>query len=129
MADVFTKAKRSEVMSRIRGRGNKETESKNFRQTGFRLSQGAGGRVRGRLFLARLPETLQHPGQPSGLLETETRRESVAGPPGESKAAQKRVVRRPDLGTRPRQTGEGLPSQNPGRFGRRRADRMSLWTP
>lgn len=26
MADVFTKAKRSEVMSRIRGRGNKETE-------------------------------------------------------------------------------------------------------
>jgi len=26
MADVFTKAKRSEVMSRIRGSGNKETE-------------------------------------------------------------------------------------------------------
>jgi len=26
MADVFTKAKRSEVMSRIRGRGNKNTE-------------------------------------------------------------------------------------------------------
>ena len=26
MLDVFTKAKRSEVMSRIRGRGNKETE-------------------------------------------------------------------------------------------------------
>ena len=26
MADVFTKAKRSEVMSRIRGRGNKRTE-------------------------------------------------------------------------------------------------------
>lgn len=26
MADVFTKAKRSKVMSRIRGRGNKETE-------------------------------------------------------------------------------------------------------
>ncbi len=26
MADVFTKAKRSQVMSRIRGRGNKETE-------------------------------------------------------------------------------------------------------
>jgi DNA mismatch endonuclease, patch repair protein len=26
MTDVFTKAKRSEVMSRIRGRGNKETE-------------------------------------------------------------------------------------------------------
>ena len=26
MADVFTQAKRSQVMSRIRGRGNKETE-------------------------------------------------------------------------------------------------------
>jgi DNA mismatch endonuclease (patch repair protein) len=26
MADIFTKAKRSQVMSRIRGRGNKETE-------------------------------------------------------------------------------------------------------
>ncbi len=26
MADVFTKAKRSQVMSRIRGRGNKDTE-------------------------------------------------------------------------------------------------------
>ena len=26
MPDVFTKAKRSEVMSRIRGRGNKDTE-------------------------------------------------------------------------------------------------------
>ena len=26
MADVFTKAKRSEVMSQIRGRGNKDTE-------------------------------------------------------------------------------------------------------
>lgn len=26
MADVFTKAKRSEVMSRIRGKGNKDTE-------------------------------------------------------------------------------------------------------
>jgi len=26
MADIFTKAKRSEVMSRIRGRGNKDTE-------------------------------------------------------------------------------------------------------
>jgi G:T-mismatch repair DNA endonuclease (very short patch repair protein) len=26
MTDVFTKAKRSEVMSRIRGKGNKRTE-------------------------------------------------------------------------------------------------------
>lgn len=37
MADVFTKAKRSEVMSRIRGSGNKETElalAKLFRRHG-----------------------------------------------------------------------------------------------
>ena len=38
MPDVFTKAKRSEVMSRIRGRGNKDTElalAKLFRQHGI----------------------------------------------------------------------------------------------
>jgi len=38
MADVFTKSKRSEVMSRIRGRGNKDTELaliKLFRQHGI----------------------------------------------------------------------------------------------
>ncbi len=38
MADVFTKAKRSEVMSRIRGRGNKDTElalMKLFRASGI----------------------------------------------------------------------------------------------
>ena len=26
MSDIFTKAKRSEIMSRVRGRGNKDTE-------------------------------------------------------------------------------------------------------
>jgi hypothetical protein len=31
--------------------------------TGFCVSGGAGGGVRGRLFLARLPETFQHAGQ------------------------------------------------------------------
>ena len=38
MADVFTKAKRSEVMSRIRGKGNKDTEvalAKLFRANGI----------------------------------------------------------------------------------------------
>jgi len=45
MPDVFTKAKRSEVMSRIRGHGNKDTElalMKLFRQhgvTGWRRNQ------------------------------------------------------------------------------------------
>ena len=45
MPDVFTKAKRSEVMSRIRGRGNKDTElalAKLFRAhriTGWRRNQ------------------------------------------------------------------------------------------
>jgi len=50
MADVFTKAKRSEVMSRIRGRGNRETElalAKLFRAhgiTGWRRHQPLFGK-------------------------------------------------------------------------------------
>lgn len=50
MSDVFTKAKRSEVMSRIRGRGNKETElalAKLFRAhgiTGWRRHQPLFGK-------------------------------------------------------------------------------------
>ncbi len=45
MPDVFTKAKRSEVMSRIRGRGNKDTELaliqifRTHRITGWRRNQ------------------------------------------------------------------------------------------
>ncbi|MDB6124674.1 MAG: mismatch repair protein Vsr [Pedosphaera sp.] len=50
MPDVFTEAKRSEVMSRIRGRGNKETEvalKKLFRRhhiTGWRRHQPIFGK-------------------------------------------------------------------------------------
>ena len=50
MADVFTKSKRSEVMSRIRGRGNKDTELalvKLFRRhriTGWRRNQPVFGK-------------------------------------------------------------------------------------
>ena len=50
MPDVFTKAKRSEVMSRIRGRGNKDTElalANIFREqriTGWRRNQQIFGR-------------------------------------------------------------------------------------
>jgi DNA mismatch endonuclease (patch repair protein) len=50
MPDVFSKQKRSEVMSRIRGRGNKETElalAKIFRQrgiTGWRRHQSLFGK-------------------------------------------------------------------------------------
>src|SRR6266850_3377574 len=50
MPDVFTKAKRSEVMSRIRGRGNKDTElalAKLFRAHsfgGWRRSQPVFGK-------------------------------------------------------------------------------------
>jgi DNA mismatch endonuclease (patch repair protein) len=50
MADVFTKAKRSEVMSRIRGRGNKDTElalAKLLRRhhiTGWRRNQPVYGK-------------------------------------------------------------------------------------
>jgi len=45
MTDVFTKAKRSEVMARIRGRGNKDTELalakllRRYRITGWRRNQ------------------------------------------------------------------------------------------
>ncbi len=52
MADVFTKAKRSEVMSRIRSRGNKDTElalAKLLRRnkiTGWRRHVQIGGRAR-----------------------------------------------------------------------------------
>jgi DNA mismatch endonuclease, patch repair protein len=50
MSDVFTKAKRSEVMSRIRGRGNKDTElalAKFFRAhriTGWRRNRPVFGK-------------------------------------------------------------------------------------
>jgi DNA mismatch endonuclease (patch repair protein) len=50
MSDVFTKAKRSEVMSRIRSRGNKDTEialARLFRRhniTGWRRHQNIFGR-------------------------------------------------------------------------------------
>ncbi|HZL78718.1 MAG TPA: very short patch repair endonuclease [Candidatus Limnocylindrales bacterium] len=50
MADVFTKAKRSDVMSRIRGRGNKETELalmkllRRHRITGWRRNQNVFGK-------------------------------------------------------------------------------------
>ena len=50
MPDVFTKTKRSEVMSRIRGRGNKDTEqalAKLFRRhriTGWRRNQKLFGK-------------------------------------------------------------------------------------
>jgi len=50
LPDVFTKAKRSEVMSRIRGRGNKDTELalakllRVHRVTGWRRNQRVFGR-------------------------------------------------------------------------------------
>jgi len=50
MPDVFTKAKRSAVMSRIRGRGNKETEIalmkllRRHHVTGWRRNQNVFGR-------------------------------------------------------------------------------------
>jgi DNA mismatch endonuclease (patch repair protein) len=50
MADIFTKAKRSEVMSRIRGRGNKDTELALLRLlrqnhvTGWRRNQSVFGK-------------------------------------------------------------------------------------
>jgi DNA mismatch endonuclease (patch repair protein) len=60
VSDVFTKAKRSEVMSRIRSRGNKATElalAKLFRRhkiTGWRRQIQIGGRARSPLRAGRL---------------------------------------------------------------------------
>lgn len=50
MPDVFTRAKRSEVMSRIRGRGNKETELalmnllRSYHVTGWRRNEDIFGK-------------------------------------------------------------------------------------
>ncbi|MDB6063854.1 MAG: mismatch repair protein Vsr [Pedosphaera sp.] len=50
MADIFTKKKRSEVMSKIRGRGNKETELalieifRRYKITGWRRHRALFGR-------------------------------------------------------------------------------------
>ncbi len=60
MSDIFTKAKRSEVMSRIRGRGNKDTELALARLlrangiTGWRRQVQIVGRVRSPLRAGRL---------------------------------------------------------------------------
>ncbi len=82
MPDIWTEKKRSEVMSLIRGKGNKQTEQallsllKRNKITGWRrhlplpgkpdfaflcLSQGEGRRLRRRMFLARLPQVLHPP--------------------------------------------------------------------
>jgi DNA mismatch endonuclease (patch repair protein) len=69
MPDVFTKAKRSEVMSRIRGRGNKETELalmavfRNLRITGWRRQrrlrvESRRSRVEGRKRAGARPSSL-----------------------------------------------------------------------
>jgi DNA mismatch endonuclease (patch repair protein) len=59
MADVFTKAKRSEVMSRIRGRGNKDTElalAKLLRANGI-SGWGRHAEILGRDAALRRPRT------------------------------------------------------------------------
>jgi DNA mismatch endonuclease (patch repair protein) len=75
MTDVFTKAKRSEVMARIRGRGNKATELalaallRAYGITGWRRHQEIRGRARSpqhatggaRLPVSRLARTLAPP--------------------------------------------------------------------
>jgi len=67
MADVFNKAKRSEVMSRIRSRGNKDTELalvKLFRRnkiTGWRRQVA----IRGRAALPRRQSPATEPRRPT----------------------------------------------------------------
>jgi len=75
--DIWTPSKRSEVMSRIKGRGNEATEQKLaalLEQAGitgwrrhlpllgkpdFAFPKSKVGSVRGRMLLARLPQMLQ----------------------------------------------------------------------
>jgi len=90
-------------------------ESKGLRQARFCILEGAGGGVRGRLLLACLPETFQHPGRQPGLLETETRRESGAGSAGESNIAEKWLAGRPDLGARSCKTRGSVRASHQGR--------------
>ena len=67
MADIFTKAKRSEVMSRIRGRGNRDTELalakllRRQRITGWRRQVEVRGRARSPLrAVGRMPRSGAH---------------------------------------------------------------------
>ena len=117
MPDVFTKAKRSEVMSRIRGRGNKETElalAKVLRQHGIKgwrrhfeirgrdgpavrpylscetrlcFPAGAARTIRGWLFLARLSEARHQAKEQSRVLAAKTFRKQEARPAGEPDVA------------------------------------------
>jgi len=63
MADVFTQAKRSEAMSRIRGRGNKDTELalaicfRTHRITGWRRNQPVIGKTDSVFLLQGLTES------------------------------------------------------------------------
>ncbi len=86
MPDVFGKMKRSEVMSRIRGTGNKDTELRLIqvfrvngitgwrraapatRQARLRFPEAQDRRLRRRLLLARLPQARHLAPDPRRLL-------------------------------------------------------------
>ena len=120
-------------MAAIRGRGNKDTElrmmallrahgitgwrrqgtlrvqggrQKWTRVGGFRVPAGARGRVRGRVFLARLPEARDDAGGDPGVLEGEAGAQRGAGPGGDAGAAQGGLEGAAHLGARTR--GEAL---------------------
>lgn len=117
MPDVFTKTKRSEVMSRIRGRGNKETELALIRLlrrqgiTGWRRYQAVFGEpdlVFPKVKLAVFVDggcwhgCAKHGSQPANqprVLAVQTRREPGARPAGEPRVAACGLAGRADWGT------------------------------
>lgn len=134
MSDVFTKAKRSEVMSRVRSRGNKATELALVRLmraegiTGWRRQQRFFGRpdfvfrkervavfVDGCLW-HRLPAARHLAEAERQILAGEDPAQPGTGPQGDADAAERGLDGGPHLGARAEEarTGAGTPAAGAG---------------
>ena len=106
MADFLTRLQRSERMSRIRSRGNKNTELallkifrthritgwrriSKWRQARFHFQEAAARNFCGRLFLARMSKTFPSRLKERRILAEKTRDESGPRPAGDSHLARK----------------------------------------
>jgi hypothetical protein len=67
-------------------------------KTGFHISDGAGGAVSGRMFLARLPKAWHTAAPEPGVLGQEIERKPGQGPEGDKHAAGARLAGGADLG-------------------------------
>src|SRR5882757_5989541 len=84
------------ILYRMRYSEHKES----FWQTGFHFPARSARAFRGRLFLARVPQTFQPARQQSPLLAAQTFHQQKTRPPCHSHPAQNRMDRPSDLGTR-----------------------------